>query len=362
MRTYSAENERVKRRYFVFLKDARRQSDATVDAVASALHRFEALTKYRDFRAFHFEQAVAFKRHLSEQHAVKSGERLSKATINSTLSHLKRFFQWLSGEPGYRSRLKYSEAAYFNLSEKDTRIATARRETAGPTPEQMRHVIGSMPAGSEIERRNRALLAFAFLTGARDSALASMRLKHVDVIAGCVHQDAREVKTKFSKTFVTDFFPVGDEVRQIVVEWMSYLRVDKLFGNDDPLFPATLVEVGDRQQFEAAGLSRIGWRSAAPIRAIFRAAFENAGIPYFPPHKLRNTLVRLGETLCRSPEEFKAWSQNLGHDDVMTTFSSYGEVPRRRQAEIIARLGQAPAAGDDRLMAAIAEAVRAART
>jgi integrase/recombinase XerD len=47
----------------------------------------------------------------------------------------------------------------------------------------------------------------------------------------------------------------------------------------------------------------------------------------------------LGEKLCRTPEQFKAWSQNLGHDRVLTTFSSYGDVARERQREIIRELG-----------------------
>jgi integrase/recombinase XerD len=76
-------------------------------------------------------------------------------------------------QPGYKSKLRYSDAEYFNLSEKDSRVATARRERPVPTLEQVKHVIATMPAGSEIERRNRALVAFALLTGARDSALAS---------------------------------------------------------------------------------------------------------------------------------------------------------------------------------------------
>jgi methylmalonyl-CoA mutase cobalamin-binding subunit len=42
--------------------------------------------------------------------------------------------------------------------------------------------------------------------------------------------------------------------------------------------------------------------------------------------------------VCRTPEELKAWSQNLGHEDVMTTLRSYGEVPSSRQAEIIRNL------------------------
>jgi integrase len=178
-------------------------------------------------------------------------------------------------------------------------------------------------------------VAFTLLTGARDSAIASMKLKHIDLIENCVHQDAREVKTKFSKTFTTFFFPVGEESREIVAEWVRYLREVKLWGNDDPLFPATRIALGATHQFEVAGLEREHWSSAEPIRKVFREAFRRAGLPYFHPHSLRKTLVRLGEEVCKSPEGFKAWSQNLGHEKVLTTFLNYGSVAYDRQGEII---------------------------
>lgn len=44
---------------------------------------------------------------------------------------------------------------------------------------------------------------------------------------------------------------------------------------------------------------------------------------------------RLGERLCRTPEQFKAWSQNLGHEGVLTTLFAYGTVPTGRQREIM---------------------------
>ncbi|MEJ1385334.1 MAG: tyrosine-type recombinase/integrase [Candidatus Sedimenticola sp. (ex Thyasira tokunagai)] len=332
---HSPTNERIKRQYFIFMKEAKRQSESSIDAVAKALNRFEVYTKHRDFKAFHYQQAVSFKKHLAEQKSCQSGKKLSKATLNATLAHLKRFFQWLAGQPGYKSRLQYSDAEYFNLSEKDTRVATARRQKPVPTLEQIKHVINTMPTISEIERRNRALIAFTLLTGARDSAIASMKLKHVDLSTDSVFQDAREVRTKFSKTFTTFFFPVGEGIQQIVSVWVTFLREEKLWSNDDPLFPATRVVQGDTRRFEAAGLQRKHWSSATPIRTIFREAFENAGLPYFNPHSFRNTITRLGETVCQTPEEFKAWSQNLGHDGVLTTFYSYGDVPNRRQGEII---------------------------
>jgi hypothetical protein len=165
-----------------------------------------------------------------------------------------------------------------------------------------------------------------------------MKLKHVDITALSVTQDAREVNTKFSKTFTTFFFPVGDEIRGIVAEWVLYLRGEKLWGSDDPLFPATRISLGVTRQFEASGLDRKHWSNATPIRAIFREAFERAGLPYFNPHSFRNTLVRLGQDLCKTPEEFKAWSQNLGHEGVLTTFRNYGEVACDRQGEIMRAL------------------------
>jgi integrase len=335
MRNHNAKNERIKRQYFAYLVEALGHSEQTIDAVAKAIARFEAFTRYRDFKAFHIEQAKGFKRDLAEQKGNRSGEPLSKATLYATLTVLKRFFVWLAGRPGYKSRISYSDADYFNLSAKETRIAKATRPTRVPTLEQIRHVIQNMQATTDIELRNRALIAFTILTGARDGAIASFKLRHVDIAENKIDQDAREVRTKFSKSFVTTFFPVGDDIRTVVADWVTYLRSKKLWGLDDPLFPATKVVVGDDLRFGAVGLDRNHWNSASPIRSIFKEAFAAAGLAYFNPHSFRKTLALLGGQLCQTPEEYKAWSQNLGHEHVLTTFTSYGDVSSGRQAEII---------------------------
>ncbi|WP_420467868.1 tyrosine-type recombinase/integrase [Panacagrimonas sp.] len=335
MPKYCAANVRIKREYLIYLKEAKRQSEASLDAAAGAIARFEAYTQHRDFKAFCQQQAVAFKRRLAEQNSAVTGGKLSKATLHATLSHLKRFFQWLAGQPSYKSRFTYSEAEYFNVSEKDARIATARRHKSAPTLEQVRHLIANMPAATELEQRNRALVAFIMLTGARDSAVASAKLKHIDLDAGCFYQDAREVKTKFSKTFTTFFFPVGDDIGAIFAAWVDHLRRVRLWGHDDPLFPKTRCTVGKSQQFQHDDLVREHWATATPIRQIFQRACAAAGLPYFNPHSVRNTLVMIGSRRCKTPEQFKAWSQNLGHDGVLTTLVSYGTVSDMRQGEIL---------------------------
>lgn len=87
-------------------------------------------------------------------------------------------------------------------------------------------------------------------------------------------------------------------------------------------------------------MERKHWSTATPIRTIFKNAFTAAGLPYYNPHSFRNTLVQLGEQVCKTPEQFKAWSQNLGHEKVLTTFFSYGEVAGQRQGEIIRDLAK----------------------
>ena len=46
--------------------------------------------------------------------------------------------------------------------------------------------------------------------------------------------------------------------------------------------------------------------------------------------------MHLAEQHCKTPEQFKAWSQNLGHENVLTTFASYGKIAPHRQGQVIA--------------------------
>ena len=360
MAKHNAANARIKREYFAYLKEAKRRDEASIDAVAKALSRFEEATGHKDFKMFRKEQAVAFKRKLDTAVNKRTGKPLSRATVHGTLSALRAFFEWLAGQPGYKSRLRYSDADYFNLSEKEVRIAKAARVKPFPTLEQIHHVLSTMPTDTAIELRNRALIAFAILTGARDGALASFKLKHVDLADGRIDQDARDVRTKASKTFSTWFFPVGGEALPIFEHWCAYLRTKLLWSGDDPLFPATQIGLGESGGFRPVGLHRHGWHSAGPIRDIFRKAFEAAGLPYSNPHSFRDTLVQLGEQRCTTPEEFKAWSQNLGHERVMTTLTSYGNVASHRQAGLIRAMGKAKpvAAIDPSLVARVMAAMQ----
>lgn len=335
MTSYNPRNERIKRAYFTLLTQADQLAETTVDGIRKALLRLEETTNWADFATFNIEQAISFKRSLAKTIATQSGKPLSHATILTTLRAVQEFFRWLSREPGYKSKITASDIRYLNLSRKDVAIATAPKTKRVPTLEQIKATIAAMPHVTEIELRNRALIAFTIVTGMRDSAIASLRLKHIDVHQRLVIQAPDQVKTKFSKRIETFFFPVGEDLEDIVVSWVTYLRVTKLFGNDDPLFPRTKRVIGPDMKLVSQGVEPVSWSTAGPIRELFKAAFDNAGITYFNPHSFRDTLVILGEQICKTPEQFKAWSQNLGHESPLTTFTSYGNVSFHRQGELI---------------------------
>jgi len=94
------------------------------------------------------------------------------------------------------------------------------------------------------------------------------------------------------------------------------------------------------------GLTREPWANADPIRRIFRAAFEGADLPYYNPHSLRQTIMRHGYELGLSMKELKAWSQNMGHDSIHTSLSSYGHLDDHEKADVMRGIGAR--AGSDR--------------
>lgn len=340
MAKHNAANERIKNDYFRLLKEAKGYDEASIDAVAASIDRFETYTKRRGFDRFHIEQAIGFKGWLKDQRNRQTDRPLSKATLNSTMRALREFFLWLSGQPGYRSRISFGDTAYFRISEKDSRVAATSSERPVPALEQIMLALGKMPTETVVQRRDRAVFAFSILTGARDNAVASIRMKNVDLSKRMVFQDPRAVRTKAAKAIWTWFFPVGELPEKIVRGWVEELRREYAWGDDEPLFPSTKMGLNNERQFAVIGISRSCWSTAEPIRKIFRSAFEAADLPYFNPHSFRKTLARLGEQLCTTAEHFKAWSQNLGHEQVSTTLTSYGAVPHQRQGEIILSLGR----------------------
>lgn len=331
-------NDRLKRDFLVWLKEAKQRSHATVDQARHAIDRYEKYTGFKDFGTFNKDQAVAFKNALIETVGQRSAQPISISTVHHTLRAIRDFFAWLHGVEAFRRRIKPGEIAYLNLAAGDERRARTSTPKSYPTLEQFREALLSMPSGTEVERRDKALMALLLLTGMRDSAIVGLRLKDVDLDRSFVFQDPRHCRTKFSKAIDTFFFPVGDDVRNIVAMWIGYLKLERQFGPEAPVFPKTLVAPGADKCFGARGVGCEHWANAGPVRKCFQLAFANVGLAFSKPHSVRDTLTRLAYDLGLDAEAMKAWSQNLGHDQPLTTFNSYGKLTREQQGAVILRL------------------------
>lgn len=322
------DNERVKLTYFEFLKQADGKSEQTIRQVERAIARYEKFTKWTCFKTFDQKQAVAFKEYIKS-------EGLALATVTSTIQAVQRFLGWLALQAGYKRAISRSDIEYLNLSEKDLRASRTPSDKPYPTLAMVERVVSSMPSETALEKRNRALIAFTAITGTRDGTTPSLRMKHFDPIRKLLRQDPREVRTKFSKRIDTFLFPLSESFERIFLEWVDYLRNEEFFTDNDPLFPKTQMAQDGNNCFVAAGLSRDFWADSGRIRKVFRGAFRDAGLPEFTPHRFRDMIVSEMYQRGLSVVEFKAWSQNLGHEGAMTTLTSYGTISLEEQGRLI---------------------------
>ena len=333
----NTENERIKHKYFAYERDGNGKSNKTLENIRKAIIRYEEFTRHASFKTFNADAATAYKAHLLKASNAK-GKPLALQTIAHALSHLMDFFKWLAARDGYKKSIHFADIAYLKLNNRDRhKIAPAKLKDY-PSPEQIRKVVFSMPTRTDVDKRNRAILAVEYTTGIRDGALIGLKLKHINTEIGYIVQDPRDVETKFGKHINTKFFPVGDDIHQIIREWVQDLREVLLFGDNDPLFPKEVLQHDDNMNFKGGTLSREHWQSTTAVRGIFKKAFVNAGLKPHPPHRFRDTLSAIGRQHCTTIEEQMAWARNMGHESPQTTFIVYGGFSPERQFEVMDKL------------------------
>lgn len=339
MSEYNPRNELAKKQYEDALLHGKCRDPKTVKAVWNSINLFEEYTRHADFRTLDADQAKGFKGWLGKKKS-KQGEALSVSTMRSTLQGLREFFEWLAIHPQYVRKVDGRAVQYLRLSDNENRAGRASREQPSPTLDELSTTLKAMPSNTDIEKRDRALFAFTVITCVRDDALVSLKMKDIDAGRKTIWQNPKHVRTKRRKgihtRFVGQVMPVAEE---IVLDWLRYARDVLALKPNDPLFPKTLVENdAATMTFKANGLSREHWANAQPVREIFKAAFQRVNLPYYHPHLFRRTVVKWAQEHC-SQREFKAISQNLGHDHAMTTYNAYGELSVDEQFRVIENIG-----------------------
>ena len=335
MTKVNAKNERTKRVFFRWLKNADGCCDSTVDNIENAILLWQEFSRDEDFALYNADKAIAFKKWLSQRET--NGNRLSLVTYHSYVRYLRKFFTWLVREPGYRSRIKPNAVDYLKITEREERMATQCVPRNFPSLEYVRQLVDSIAIRDEIDRRDRALISFTLLTGMRDNAIASLPLGCFDDETLVIIQNPRQgVETKFGKLIPTMLFRFDEKMFGFIVDWSQHLKA-KGFGSQDPLFPrAKLEQRNGNLSFQSPDeVEPNFWHGAGRIRNIFKQRSQQAGLPYYPPHTFRHLAINLAVKACRNGEEIKAISQNFGHEFVATTFRTYGNYAPSRLTAII---------------------------
>lgn len=328
-------NERVKRRFFTWLKHAGGCCDSTINSIEKSILLYEDFTKLADFATFNPDKAMRFKKALIKREY--RGKAISPTTRHAYLRCLTKFFSWLSWQPGYKSKIRPDIVSYLKISEKEERIATQSRPVKYPPLEYVIKLANSIKTDSEIDLRDRALISFTLLTGMRVEAIATLPLGCFDQENFTISQDPKQgVHTKFSKYISSTLFQFDDKLVGHVVGWVKYLK-NKGFGSQDPVFPRSKTERGkDNLSFEpATEVEPVFWQCTGRIREIFKARSQEAEVPYFGPHTFRHLAFDLALRHCRTGEQMKAISQNFGHEHLLTTLFNYANYDPQRLSEIL---------------------------
>jgi integrase/recombinase XerD len=338
MKTIILANELAKRMFLTWLKEAKGLSKASVDQMLRSISQYEKEFPGEDFGLFNSDRAIRLKEFLRCK--THKGKKISSNSVRTYLMHLKSFFEWLSTQPGYRSKISKDSLAYLSVTKKEARLAAQSIIREYPSLEHIKKLIAKIEPISPVAMRDRAMISFTFLTGMRDSAIVSLPLGCIDEKKLVVRQDPRMgVDTKFSKIIYSKIFKLDDDLVQNVLNWIKYLK-EKGFTSNDPLFPKAKMEMVENgiSFKEAEEIIPRFWTTASSLRKIFKIRAHQARLPYYAPHTFRHSAISYALKLAHNCEELKAISQNFGHEDVITTLSVYANFQPEQLLDVLERM------------------------
>jgi integrase/recombinase XerD len=252
---------------------------------------------------------------------------------DSLLRTLKTFLTWLERQKGYRSKINYNDIDYLNITNNQRRAAKATEHKKSYSFEQIVKTIRQMPSQRMIERRNKAIISANALCSLRISELRTVKLKNLIEEEGkCfIHINPKDIDSKTAKARYADCAALPQDIFDNLLNWKSELIAKFQFTSKDPLFPKIPNNFNQLNLLESKIIKE--GLGSSQIRDIFKNTFQKAGLEYINPHNFRHTRVRFASK--QSPQYLNATRQSLGHKNIDTTLSSYGELSIDEQREVI---------------------------
>jgi integrase len=332
--------------YLAFCRDVRQNDERSVSLARVALDHLLAWASDCPFGRVP-ELRPVFPAYLAERD-------VSAGYVDKLLSICRNFFAWARDQ--YPERYAEVRGDYVaGLRSKRGPGRVVEREFF--TLEQVQQLVDFKPA-TLIERRERAMAAFLFLSGMRAGAFVTLPVRSVVLDHPVGEQTmilVRQwpdwgVQTKNRKAANTYLLPHPEleSLREIVMDW--HREVAAGVGSTGMWWALLEADGASFSPDQVPGDNR---RNGLGAR--LRWLCEKRDVPYMSPHKMRRGHTVWAEGRCRSVAEFKAVSQNLMHESMTITDTRYSALSEVKLADL--RAGAGGGEVDEELLDVLAEAL-----
>lgn len=333
-------NAIVKHRYFLYLDENRYLSEKTIYKHEASVRIFEEHIGYRDFGVFNKKIAREFKASVQKR-VNKKGNTISGKTILFHLKSVQQFLIWLNGQLGYKRKYTQYDVGVLNLKLNKVReIMSAKKIIDLPTVADTIQIIESIKSENPVDHRDMAIYAVLLCTGVRADTLISLPISSLNIENMTLDLNpAMGVRTKFGEHTITKVFNHDKKLIQIILDWRSYLVHQLEFKLMDPLFPKTdQTPDEDCVTYTNKNLTHDFWKNESSLTNMMKKRASATGLTYFHPHLYRHSAILISTRKTKTPEEFKALSQNFSHKSILDTLLSYAPISIEEQLEILKKL------------------------
>lgn len=331
--TFYTANDRI---LFEWQKFAGSWDKKTVNAKLASIRQFEAFVHGKAFDKLTTTDVSRFREHLKVCVETRDEHRRSKSTVRHCASHLKSFLAWLVDQKGYQG-LNNSLPDHCKLPKKFETNGLEKEDRAVPNDTEAVAMISSMATDTSKARRDRAMVAIAFLAALRADTITSLLVGHVEVANRIIVQDGTTARAKNGKSLRINWFPLPQIFEDIVVNWLKEL-LDLGCKVDDALFP------DDRSLRQRCTLPHEGevpvMSSTHAVSVAFRAASGRIG-KKFSPHSAKHYIGVLGLKMCKTVKEEASWSANMGHEGMEITRRYYQKPSQACINDVFERFNRA---------------------
>jgi len=322
--------------YDKFLRSKRTYSEKTKKKYMQYFRYLEIYLQGKPLKKISLEGICGFSKYIdSLEH---NHRQLASVTKINIYSKLGNFFEWLSNLSGYKSVINYDMLSYFKLSNKEkSQMKRAMIAKKYPSELEVLTIIKSIESTTVFGRRDRAIIAYLFLTGARIEAASTMKIKLLDIENMVAYQLCDQgVKTKYSKNIETTIPLFNEEIISELKNWYHELVNTLGFTGECPLFPKSELNLhGEYIVFANSDRLSQHFMNKNSMASIVTKHCKKAGFPAYHCHSFRDGHVGVMNKRIHSAEEMKAISVNIGHENILTTIRDYGDIDSKKAHEII---------------------------